>query len=124
MENFELNKENLIKLWNLSIQSMTKDVGHEANDTPLINSYSIELPSFLEEKIQSSIQLIKLNGQTPRISIIVGEYIEYYSTELSEEEFIELSERFIEKNNIIEIELRSNLVRKAEKNLEILFKSI
>lgn len=124
MENFELNKENLIKLWNLSIQSMTKDVGHEVNDTPMINSFSIDLPSFLEEKIHSTIQLIKLNGQRPRISIIVGEYIEYYSTELSEEEFMELSERFIEKNNIIEIELRGDLVRKAERNLEILFKSI
>ncbi len=65
-----------------------------------------------------------MQGEKPKISIIVGNYIEFASYEITDDEFIELSQNFSEKNDIIELEIRNNLIQKAEKNLEILVKSI
>lgn len=124
MEKSVFNKEMLIKLWELSIQNMSKDVSHDVSETHLISSYSIQLPSFLDEPILCNIQLLKLVGEYPKISIIIGDYIEFASSILSEDEFIDLSQKFIEKNDIIELEIRNDLIKKAEKNLEILIKSV
>jgi hypothetical protein len=67
---------------------------------------------------------LKLQGDRPKISIIVGNYIEFSTFDITDDEFIELSQKFTEKNDIIELEIRNNLIKKAEKNLEILVKSI
>lgn len=124
MENTNLDKEKLIKLWDLSIQTMNQDVAHDASETPLINSYSIQLPSFINEPLLSNIQLFKLQGDKPKLSIIVGSYIEYASADITDEEFIELSKKFLEKNDSIELEIRNELIKKAEKNLEMLIQNI
>lgn len=124
MENLNLDKEKLMKLWDLSVQTMNKDISHEASETPLINSYSIQLPSFIKEPLLCNIQLFKLQGDKPKLSIIIGSYIEYASSEVSDDEFIELSRAFIERNEIIELEIRNDLIKKAEKNLELLIKNI
>lgn len=124
MDKNKLDKETLIKLWDLSIQTMNADVSHEASQTPLINSYSVQLPSFLKDPLLSTMQIFKLQGDKPKLSIIIGNYIEFASCELTEDEFIELSQKFIEKNDYIELEIRNNLIQKAEKNLDILIKSI
>jgi hypothetical protein len=124
MEKIDFNKETLIKLWEVSVQNMNPDVSHDVSETPLISSYSIQLPSFLAEPILCNIQIFKLQGEKPKISIIVGNYIEFASYEITDDEFIELSQNFSEKNDIIELEIRNNLIQKAEKNLEILVKSI
>lgn len=120
----EFNKESLFKLWDISVMSMSPDVSHEVNETPYVSSYSIQLPSFTEEPILSTIQAIKLNGQKAKISIIIGGYIEYYSCEITDEEFVELTQKFMEKNDVIELEIRDRITKKAEKNLEILMKII
>jgi len=124
MEKLDFNRETLIRLWEVSVQNMNPDVSHEVSETPLISSYSIQLPSFLDEPILCNIQILKLQGDRPKISIIVGNYIELTSFDITDDEFIELSQKFTEKNDIIELEIRNNLIKKAEKNLEILVKSI
>ena len=124
MENINFNKENLLKLWALSIDTMTSEVNNEVAESPLINSFSIELPSFLDDPITSSIQILKLKGEKPKISIIINDYIVFASSDLTEDEFFALSRQFIEKNDLIQLETRIILMKKAEKNLEILFKSI
>lgn len=124
MENIILDKQNLLKLWTLSIDTLTSEVNNEVAESPLINSFSIQLPSFLDEPIESSIQIFKLKGEKPKISIVINNYIEYASSDLTEDEFLILSKQFIEKNDIIQLEIRNNLMKKTEKNLEILFKSI
>lgn len=124
MENIILDKQNLLKLWTLSIDTLTSEVNNEVAESPLINSFSIQLPSFLDEPIESSIQIFKLKGEKPKISIVINNYIEYASSDLTEDEFLTLSKQFIEKNDIIQLEIRNNLMKKTEKNLEILFKSI
>ena len=124
MNKTEFSKENLIKLWDLSIKNMSPDVAHEVSETPLISSYSVQLPSFLEEPILCTIQIIKLQGDKPRISIIVGNYIEFASFDITDDEFLDLSQIFLQKNDAIEFEIRTNLLQKAEKNLEFLIKSI
>lgn len=120
----EINKDSLLKLWDTSVMSMTQDVSHEVTETPYISSYSIQLPSFTEEPTLCSIQATKLPGEKAKLSIVVGTYIEYHSVELTDEEFAEITQKFIEKNEIIEIMIRESLMKKAEKNLEILMKSI
>ncbi len=45
MEKIDFNKETLIKLWEVSVQNMNPDVSHDVSETPLISSYSIQLPS-------------------------------------------------------------------------------
>jgi hypothetical protein len=124
MNRTEFNKDTLIKVWDLSIKNMTPDVAHEVSETPLISSYSVQLPSFLEEPILCVIQIFKLQGDKPKISIIVGSYIEFSSFDITDDEFLELSQKFLQKNDDIEFEIRTNLVEKAEKNLELLIKSI
>lgn len=124
MNKTEFSKETLIKLWDLSIKNMSPDVAHEVSETPLISSYSVQLPSFLEEPILCTIQIIKLQGDKPRISIIVGNYIEFASFDITDDEFLDLSQIFLQKNDAIEFEIRTNLLQKAEKNLEFLIKSI
>lgn len=124
MNKTEFNKDTLIKLWDLSINNMSPDVAHEVSETPLISSYSVQLPSFLEEPILCTIQIFKLQGDKPKISIIVGNYIEFASFEVSDDDFVELSQKFLQKNDDIELEIRTNLLQKAEKNLEYLIKSI
>lgn len=124
MENINLDKQNLLKLWTLSIDTLTSKVNNEVIESPLIDSFSIQLPSFLDEPIESSIQVFKLKGEKPKISIVINNYIEYASCDLTEDEFLTLSRQFIEKNDIIQLEIRNNLMKKTEKNLEILFKSI
>lgn len=124
MNKTEFNKDTLIKLWDLSINNMSPDVAHEVSETPLISSYSVQLPSFLEEPILCTIQIFKLQGDKPKISIIVGNYIEFASFEISDDDFVELSQKFLQKNDDIELEIRTNLLQKAEKNLEYLIKSI
>ena len=120
----EFTKESLIKLWDVSIMSMNPDVAHEVTETPYISSYSIQLPSFTEEPTLCNIQAIKMNGEAAKLSIVIGSYIEYHSVELTDEEFVSITQRFIEKNDIIELEIRQKLVQKAEKNLKILMESI
>ena len=124
MNKTEFNKDTLIKLWDLSINNMSPDVAHEVSETPLISSYSVQLPSFLEEPILCTIQIFKLQGDKPKISIIVGNYIEFASFEISDDDFVKLSQKFLQKNDDIELEIRTNLLQKAEKNLEYLIKSI
>lgn len=124
MENLNLNKDTLMKLWQMSVDTMTQDVAHEASETPLINSYSIQLPSFINEPLLSTIQLFKLQGDKPKLSVIIGSYIEYASTDITDDEFVELSRMFIEKNDSIELGIRSELIKKAEKNLEMLIQNI
>lgn len=120
----EFNKENMFKLWDISVMAMNPDVSHEVNESPSISSYSIQLPSFTEEPVLCTIQAFKLQGQIAKLSIVVGSYIEYASIEITDEEFTNLAEKFMEKNDIIEIMIRENLLKKAEKNLEILINSI
>ena len=86
MNKTEFTKETMIKLWDLSIKNMTPDVGHEVSETPLISSYSVQLPSFLEEPILCTIQIFKLQGDKPKISIIVGNYIEFTYFEITDDE--------------------------------------
>lgn len=124
MEKKEFNKETLFKLWDVAILAMNPDVSHDVSETPLISSYNVQLPSFLNEPILCNMQLFRLQGDKPKLSIIVGNYIEFASIEITDDDFLELSQKFIEKNDIIELELRNNLIKKAEKNLEILVKSI
>jgi len=124
MNKTEFTKDTMIKLWDLSIKNMTPDVGHEVSETPLISSYSVQLPSFLEEPILCTIQIFKLQGDKPKISIIVGNYIEFSSFEITDDEFLDLSQKFLQKNDDIEFEIRTNLLQRAEKNLEYLIKSI
>lgn len=120
----EFTRESLFKLWDVSVMSMSPDVAHEVSETPYISSYSIQLPSFTEEPTLCNIQATKMPGEKAKLSIIIGSYIEYHSVEITDEEFIELTQKFTEKNEIIELEIRQRLVQKAEKNLEILLKSI
>lgn len=120
----ELTKEDLLKVWDASIMSMTADVPHEIADTPSMASYSIQLPSFTQEPILCNIQLLKISSQAPRLSVIVGSYIELCSAELSDSEFTRLSQQFMDKNDMIELEIRNRLLKRAEKNLEILIESI
>jgi len=118
------DKKTLIKLWNLSVQNMSPDVSHEVAEDLSINSYSIQLPSFVEEPVLCNIQLFKLSGEKPKLSIIVGSYIEIASVELKEKEFYNLRQNYIDKNEIIELKIRENLIKKAEKNIEMIIKSI
>lgn len=120
----ELNKESLFKLWDVSVMAMTPDVAHEVSETPYISFYNIQLPSFTEEPTLCTIQASKMNGEKAKISLIVGSYIEYHSAEITDEEFVTLTQKFMDKNEIIELEIRDRLLQKAEKNLEILMKSI
>jgi hypothetical protein len=120
----EITKDSLLKLWEQSIMSMNQDVSHEVTETPYISSYSIQLPSFTEEPTLCTIQATKLPGEKAKLSIVVGSYIEYHSVELTDEEFAEITQKFIEKNDIIEIMIRETLLKKAEKNLEILMKTV
>jgi len=124
MEKSKFDKETLMKLWDISVQIMSPDVSHEVSETPLINSYNVQLPSFLKDPLLCTIQLFKLQGDKPKLSIIIGNYIEFASCEISDDEFLEMSQKFIDKNEIIELEIRNNLIQKAEKNLDILIKSI
>ena len=93
----EFTKESLLKLWDIAVMSMSPDVSHDAVDTPYINSYSIQLPSFIEEPILCNIQISKMAGMTAMISIVIGSYIEYHSVEITDDEFISLSQKFSEK---------------------------
>lgn len=120
----EFTKESLMKLWDVSIMSMSPDVAHEVTETPYMSSYNIQLPSFTEDPTLCTIQASKLPGEKAKLSIIVGSYIEYHSVELTDEEFVEITQKFSEKNEIIEMEIRQRLVQKAEKNLKILMESI
>lgn len=120
----EFTKESLIKLWDVSVMSMSPDVAHDVTDTPYISSYSIQLPSFTEEPTLCAIQVTKMAGENAKLSIVVGSYIEYHSVEITDEEFVELTQKFNDKNDIIELEIRQRLVQKAEKNLKILMESI
>ena len=124
MNKTKFNKEILIKVWDLSIKIMTPDVAHEVSETPLISSYSVQLPSFFEEPILCVVQICKLQGDKPKISIVVGSYIEFASFEINDDEFLDLSQKFLQKNDDIEFEIRTNLLQRAEKNLEYLIKSI
>jgi hypothetical protein len=120
----EFTKESLFKLWDVSVMAMSPDVAHEVNETLYISSYSIQLPSFTEEPTLCTIQATKMAGENPKLSIVVGSYIEYHSVEITDEEFVELTQKFNDKNDIIELEIRQRLVQKAEKNLKILMESI
>jgi hypothetical protein len=103
---------------------MSPDVAHEVTETPYISSYSVQLPSFTEEPTLCNIQAIKIAGENAKLSIVIGSYIEYHSVELTDEEFAEVTQKFVDKNDIIELEIRQRLVQKAEKNLKILMESI
>ncbi len=113
------SKEDIIKLWHDQLAVMSYKTVQESVHTPVMQSISIELPNLINDNdFYSKIQVMKLVGETPRISIVVGNYIECVSFDLNDEEYSSLINGYNTTSEIINDIMTKNLIAKASINLE------
>jgi len=96
------NKEELLKIWNHSLER-AKESGYlsfNILESPVIKSYGIKMGNLFPENTTSEIQAIDIVGEDgPRLSVLINGYIEISQIPLSEEEFKELSDQLVAVSN-------------------------